>query len=326
MNLSAARQRRVDKLRARLDHLALTAGIETRTDANETALWARSLEDIDATLYETKYPEFKGTLFVPVRTVHEGADEYTYRMLDTVGQAELATSWSDDASLVDLKSTETSQKMASYRIDYAYSVQDLRRAALANLPLEQTKAMMARKAIARKIDHVIFHGESAKGIKGLANANNVNTVSPITGSWDDPAEPEEMLDDVLKLVTAPFADSYEIEQLDSVLFATAQFQRLSTTRLGTVSEITVLEFLKKNCPWIKNWESSFQLNTADNAGTGPRIVAYRKDPEVLEALVGPEFEQRPVQERGWTFRIPCHGRCGGVVVRYPGAMRFMDGC
>jgi hypothetical protein len=89
--------------------------------------------------------------------------------------------------------------------------------------------------------------------------------------------------------------------------------------------MTVLDMLKKANPGVAFY-SSFRLETADVAGTGPRIVAYTADSEKLEGLVPVEFEVLPAVDQGGQFEVKVMGRFGGVAIRYPGSVNYMDDC
>ena len=52
----------------------------------------------------------------------------------------------------------------------------------------------------------------------------------------------------------------------------------------------------------------------------------RADRRTLEGLVPVRWETFPPEIRGLTYRAECHLRVGGVIFRYPGAWRRMDGC
>jgi hypothetical protein len=83
-------------------------------------------------------------------------------------------------------------------------------------------------------------------------------------------------------------------------------------------------FLNSN-PFIRNIDQWHKLNEADAAGTGPRVVAYLRNPEVLELEIPQDFEQFAPERRNLEFIVNCHARCGGVLVYQPLAMAFMDG-
>ena len=55
------------------------------------------------------------------------------------------------------------------------------------------------------------------------------------------------------------------------------------------------------------------MDFADAAGTGPRMLTYQRDPEILELIIPQDFEQFPPQARNLAFVVPCHARIGGVV-------------
>lgn len=85
------------------------------------------------------------------------------------------------------------------------------------------------------------------------------------------------------------------------------------------------DFIAAN-PWVTEIEAWDQLALADAAGTGPRIVAYHKDPEVLSLEIPQEYEQLPPQPVSLSFVINTHARCAGVLIPFPLGVAYMDGC
>jgi hypothetical protein len=55
------------------------------------------------------------------------------------------------------------------------------------------------------------------------------------------------------------------------------------------------------------------------------VVAYLRNPEVLELEIPQDFEQFAPERRNLEFIVNCHARCGGVLVYQPLAMAYMDG-
>lgn len=302
------------------------AAQELRLDANETAAFARQLEDIDAQLYRVVYPENKGTLLVPVRgNINPGADEYTYRSMDRAGRAKRRANHSTDYPRVDIQGREDSQRIENYGASYGYSFQDMRRARMLNMPVDAERAFAARAAVDTTIDEVICVGDSEIGVTGFANNADVALVTPTTGSWLT-ATADQILADLQKMERAILTDSKEAERPDTLAIAPSRYAVISTKPLGTNSDKTILDFYLKNSQGVRNVESWHRLETADAGGTGPRLVMYRRDPAKLEALVPILFEQFPPEQRGMDILVNCEGRCGGVVWRYPGSGRYMDGC
>lgn len=302
----------------------LRRDMERRYDANETAAFARQLEDIDATIYRKLYPELKGTLLVPVKSdISPGAEDYTYRVFDFVGQSKVITNYADDLSRVDVQGREVTNKLFGHGAAYGYSLQDLRRSALLSVSLDTERAMAAREVIARKNDTIIAFGESTVGVKGALNNADVTLVTPATGTWST-ATAEQIADDLFKMERAIISDSKGVEMSDTVALPPSLFALASTKRLPN-TETTALEFFLKKSLGVKNVEHWYPLETA-GASSVARIWMYRRDPMKLQALLPLEFNQLAPEPKNLAFVINCDSRAGGTIYRYPGSARYMDGC
>lgn len=293
-------------------------------DANETMSFARSLEAIDATLYRVQYPEFLGTKLVPViGGIPGGAAEYTYRYADEVGRARVSANLSNDAPRVDVVGGEVTSPIVSITDAYGFSVQDGRASALTGIPLEQERALTARRAIARAVNDLILLGDTAVGVVGLYKSSAVQTVSVVTGTWSS-ATAEQMLGDLLALEREVITDTKGIERPDVLAMPPSLYARASTARLSN-TETTALQFFLKNSLSVKSVEVDPLLETA-GASSVARLVVYTRSPEKVGAILPIEFEQLAPEAQGFEFIINCHARCGGTVIRYPGSMAYMDGC
>ncbi len=241
-----------------------------------------------------------------------------------IGQAKRSANYSDDAPRADLFGFEVETKMHSYRVAYGYSIQDMRAAAMANLPLEVRRAAAARAVLMRKLDSLLWIGDSQVNTTGLANNALVTPTAVITGTWVGGSTTAlQMLADAQKLVSAPTNGSLGVEKADTLVLPVTRYQAISQTFIGNDLNKTVLDLLLKANPGLKVYQS-YVLETADVAGTGPRAVAFANDPEKLEGLVSVEFEQFAPIAKNMSFSIDCHMRCGGVAVRYPGSVAYMD--
>ena len=96
------------------------------------------------------------------------------------------------------------------------------------------------------------------------------------------------------------------------------------TRRDDINGETLLNIFLANDPWINNVFMSEKLETL-GAGPSKRIVAYRRSPEILEALHPQEFEQFPPQWENLKVKTLCQGRTGGTVVYRPKSIVYADG-
>ncbi len=305
--------------------LAIFCSGDERRDANETAIFARQLEYIYTTTYDVKYPEFKARTFIPLdSSVPTGAETYTYRQFDQIGAAKLIANYADDLPDVTVFGKEFTGHCRSLGSSYTYSVQEVRRAAMANYPLDANLAKVARRTIEALHDKIAAFGDASALLGGFLNNANVPIIAPITGSWDT-ATPDQIIADMNKLVNSIPIATNGIHIPDTLLLDIASFTKLASTPRSTVSDTTILAWYLANSPFIRNIDHWYLLDLADTDLDGPRAVAYQRSPEVLGMVVPQEFEQFPPQMENLAFRIPCHSRSGGVKMTYPLACAYMDG-
>lgn len=313
--------------------LGIKSGDLDRLDDNATALFADQLRQIESTLYKTIYPDLKAQQFVPFMTnINRGVEQFGYYILDKVGIAKLIKNYANELEDVGIKIDREFVKIEGVGVKYSWSIQDVYSAAYANLPLTTEKADMARMAVAEKIDDMAVKGETDVDMYGITNHPSVSLITPSTGSWlssdgSVSATGLQMIADIQIGINTVNAKSKKALKVTTCVLPPTHLQALGQTLISSngITAITALEVLRKIFPGVTfdEWDV---LDTADAAGTGPRILFYHKSPMVLSLPVPIVFEQLPPQAQGFMFEVPCHGRVGGIVVRYPMAMGYMDGC
>jgi len=312
-----------------IDHSWLQAEMARRgqrLDAGETAALARQLEHIFAQTYDIKYSELKARRFIPVDTsVDPGAEYYTYRQWDQMGMAKIIANYADDLPRVDALAKEFPAPIKSLGAAYGFSIQDMRRSAMADSQLDSRKAATVRRAHEQAVDQIAAIGDSDAGLGGFTNNANVPLVTPDNAPWST-ATPLEIVADVNKLLNAIVTATLETFEPDTLLLDTASFQIINSRPMSSTgdSDKTILRFLLDNNPFLSNIDQWARLTTA-GAGSTTRLVGYKRSDEVLALVIPQEFEQFAPQARNLEFVIPTHSRIGGVSVRYPLAMAYMDG-
>jgi hypothetical protein len=295
------------------------------TDASETMTFARALETVSNRVYEKQYPEFKGRSFVPFSAEGGDASEFiTFRMWDSFFMSKVVANYATDFPSVSASATEVTMKYYDIGDSYHYSVTDLRQAARAGVPLVERLQMAARKGIEWGIDEAVAVGCPQTNSYGLLNNPNVSLLSVTNGTWAS-ATGEQMLDDLNSIVTQMITNSYELYRPDTILMSTAAFRKVSTKLLSATNSSgdTVLTAFQRQNPDI-TVESWTKLNTANAAGTNGRIVAYKRDPSVVEFIVGKEFEIFPPTQQGLVLTYPCMARMAGVAVHVPPGICYVD--
>lgn len=302
-----------------------------RIDANETAMFARSLEHIFAELYEVEYPDLKARALIPVKAAHPGAESHTFREVEKFGQAKIVHNYSTDFPSAEVQGREFTQGIRSIGSSYQYSIQDMRAASLSGFPLEAQKAIAAREVIEFLLDDLALNGDANTGLKGwnsLAGSfNPVTKGTQVSGTTWLTATPDEILKDVRDLFKSVPENTKQKHRANTLVLDSASYNHIAFTERGGAasgSSQTLLTYIQANVPDLKSVEVWTKLDHA-GATNKSRIFAYDRSPRVIYQVIPQDFEQFPPQARGLAFVVNCHLRWGGVVSPYPKAVSYMDG-
>lgn len=301
----------------------------TRLDSGETVFFARELEHIKTKSYDTKFAELRARELIPVSgDAGPGAESITYRTYTNLGVAKLISNYANDLPRADVKGQEFTSPVRSLGSSYGYNLQEIRAAKMTNKPLEQRRANSAKRAVLQLENSIAFNGDTEHGLGGFLTNPNITVVSVPVGvsGFTDWARktPDEILKDLNAVANTPFNVTKGVEVADTLLLPLAQYTLVASTARSNNSDTTILEYFKKNNPFIK--EVTY-LNEMKGAGAGAvdAMLAYRRDPDALTLEVPQDFEQLPVEPRGMEFVVDCHSRIGGVIVYYPLSIARGDG-
>ncbi|HEU4402342.1 MAG TPA: major capsid family protein, partial [Candidatus Polarisedimenticolia bacterium] len=212
---------------------------------------------------------------------------------------------------------------------YGYSVQDIRRANMAGVPLEQRKANAARKANDQLTNSIAWFGDDTHGLQGLLYNANVTKAAATNGGWLS-ATADHIIQDVNVAIGNMISTTKGVETPDTVAIATKQFAHISSTPRTTGTDTTILEFLRRVWPGINfisvpEFEALAIVPSTGLAGPTDVMLIYRRSPDKLTLEIPQPYEQFPAQERNLNFVVPTHSRTGGVIVYYPLSVSVIDG-
>jgi hypothetical protein len=324
---------------------ALQALTGQRFDVADTAVFLRQITQIYEQTYDIKYADLKARKFIPVDSrVNPGADSFVWRQFDRRGVAHVVNNYADDFPNAEVVGKEYQTRVLSAGVSYQYTLQDLRAASMAGFPLETRKANTARRVMEELIENVACTGmvntnapvnaNDTIPIYGLTNFPNIlqgGTGGYTTLNWLAPTTTvAQVLADVNALQKTIFDTSLGVHTPTTLLLPTKIYSYLATTpRSPTFTEDTMLQYILKQSPWLKEIDFWAPLDTAglkqDTVTIGPRIMLYEKNAENLQLVIPQEFEQLPPQMIKMSFVVPCHSRFAGVTVRYPKSIAYLDG-
>ena len=290
----------------------------------------RQKTHIESGVNATVYPEIQYPSLIPVDTsAHPFAKSVTYYSSDKFGRANWINGNSDDIPLAgtELAQHETMVHMAG--VGYAYGYEEINQAQLFGVNLKADDAAAARRAYEEMVDRVALLGDTAKGFEGLINNSTVSAEAAVTGTWGTATE-DQILDDVNAAILGVSVDTNYTSMANTLLMPYSKMNQLSTTRLGDTS-MSLMAFLKKNNTYTAMSGQQLSIRAIrglDTAGAGStaRMVAYRRDPQVLKLHIPMPHRFLPVHQDGpLNFVVPGVFRLGGLDIRRPAEVRYVDG-
>jgi len=293
---------------------------------------------IETEVYRIKYPEIQYPNLIPIDTsAGEWARTIEFTSIDTVGKADWFDADANDMPRADINMQKFNQSVHMAGIGYGYNLDELGYAQRVRMDLSAERATAARRAYEEFMEGIALIGDTRKGWLGLINQTAVTaTTAPADGTGSATTFASKTGDQIARDVNASLSiintTSLGVELADTILLPLDQYNLLSTKRLGTNGEsITVMEWIMKHNVYTAQTGQPLtirvvrQLSTAGGSSSA-RLVAYRRDPGVIKLHMPMTYRFLPVWQTGpMRFDIPGVFRTGGVDIRRPNAMRYLDG-
>lgn len=287
---------------------------------------------VETTVNETVYPDIQYPALIPVDTsAHPFAQTVTYYSSDKFGKAAWINGNADDIPLAGTELTEFKASVYTAAIGYGWGWEEIQVAMMLGRNLPADDAQAARRAYEEMVDGVALRGSAEKNFSGLINYPGVTAGGATYGDWDGTGTTEDqILADVNEGILGIATDTLYTSVADTLLMSPAKLNSLATRRLGDTS-LTVLEFLRKNNTYTAMTGQPLTirgvrgLETA-GAGVTQRMIAYRRDPQVLKLHIPMPHRFLPVYQDGplhWV--VPGVFRLGGLDIRRPKEVRYVDG-
>lgn len=292
---------------------------------------------IEPEVYRIQYPDVQYPLLVPVDdSANEWAKSVTFFSMDKVGQADWFNHMATDMRLADVVRDKHEQGVEMAGIGYRYTLEELGQAMMIpGMNLTPEKAEASRRAYEEFVDGVAIVGSASKGWTGLANDAGVTRVDAAndgTGPsrlWTAKTA-DQIIRDVNDALTGVYTASLTVEMADTILLPISALTTLATKRIDNTT-MTVMQYIALYNVYTMQTGQPLVirgvrgLESAGSGGVG-RMVVYRRDPRVLKMHIPMRHRFLPVWQTGpLTFDVPGIFRLGGVEIRRPGAVRYVDG-
>lgn len=308
-------------------------------DAQQSALsfLVQQLSIIEPEVYRIKYPDVQYPALIPVDTSgNEWAKSITFFSMDQVGRAAWFHHTALDVPVADISRAKFEQGIEMAAIGYRYTLEELGQATSTMPPLNLTseRAAAANRAYQDFVDDVALRGDTQKGWEGLINSTGITAVfPPADGTGASPyfatKTPAQIMRDFNSILTSIFTTTLTVEMADTVLLPLDELITLSEIQMPNINQ-TMLEWIQAHNMYTFQTGQPLTikgvrgLESAGDGGTG-RMIAYRRDPQVLKLHIPMPHRFLPVWQRGpMTFDVPGIFRLGGVEIRRPASFRYLD--
>jgi len=293
-------------------------------DAEGTVFFKRQLEYVKRETYDQVYADLAYRALFPVTNeTPEGATSIVWRSWDRVGMAKVINAYAKDLPRVDKHAKENTSPIRTVADSFGYSVDEIASAQMVGMNLSADKGEVARRAVEELQNHIAFYGDDESGLPGLLNNANIPRGDVPDGAGGTPQWSTKTGKEIAADINDACNDMFELtkqkERPDTLAVPTAQWALINSTDYKAESEKTIAQYIVQNNPFINSIESIIPVNELKGAGTAgvDIFVLYKRDPSKLEMEIPLEFMIMDEQIVGLEYTVPCRGRFGGLIVRYP---------
>lgn len=287
---------------------------------------------VETSVYEIRYPDIQYPQLIPVdNSAHPFAKTVTYFSSDKAGLAGWINGNADDIPMADVEMTQFETPVYTAGIGYGYGWEEINQAQMLGMNLASDKANAARRASEEMIDRISLEGDTTKGMEGLFDNSAVTATGAVNGDWTGGVTtPDEIIQDINAALTNVQVATNNIVLADTLLLPFASWNYIASRRL-TDTSMTILEFVRLNNVYTATTGQPLTIRAErnlDDAGisSDARMIAYRRDPEVLKLHIPMTHRFLPVWQSGpLRWDIPGVMRLGGLDIRLPNEISYVDG-
>jgi len=284
---------------------------------------------VETNVYKMRYPAIQYPGLIPVdTTANPWATSVTYYSQDQAGQAAWVNGMARDIPYADTAMQAFNTPVSMAAIGYRYSLEEVSQAAMLNRALTDDKASAARLAYEQFVDKVALYGDTTKGFQGLLNSTAVPVVAA-AASWVGLTS-DKILADLNGMITGVFTATNTVALADTILLPWERYNYIASTPRSDSSDVTILQYFLQNNVYTAQTGQPIMVRgvlglSTIGAGGKPRAVAYRRSPDVLKLHIPMPHRFLPVQIILLDYVVPGIFRLGGLDIRLPKEITYLDG-
>lgn len=294
-------------------------------DTQFTAFLEQQLRQVVTKTYDRLFVELDARQHIPIRSdIAPGAMAWAYDSFDQRGLAKFLSAAGEDIPLADISVDRTTFPIKSIVSGYGWTMEELMAAQFAGVPINERKAVAARRAIAELEHSILLSGSPNEGLPGFLTNPSVPLMTVPNGSWlNVGTTADQMVADLNAMADSAWINTKRVHRADTILLPLAQYRVIQEARLPN-TQTTVREFFLQTNGFVRSILPLTELATA-GPSSAPRAIAYAKSEENLSGVVPVPFQQMEPQQAGFRYVIPVWSRQGGTVFYRPFSAVYADG-
>jgi hypothetical protein len=314
--------------------------MKTKTFDSTLAYFVNQLDNLDRKLYEPLYNVTWGR-DINLRTGISMANESTSFIRSNIGgvgtQNAQGKPWiSPNTTTLPGVSVNGERVVLPLRLlgqEISYTSVELERSQLIGQPIDTQKFEAMNIMYQMNTDEMVYVGDTGVGATGLVNSSLVTSGAVANGTAGTPTwvtkTPDEILKDVNDMVTAAWTASGFAVCPDKVLLPPAQFAYISSQKVSTAGNVSILQFLEDNSISLRINGRKLEIQplkwlTGRGAAGADRMVAYTNQEDKVRFPMVPVRRETPYY-LGIKFNAPYIWAFGEVEFPYPETVIYRDG-
>ena len=288
-------------------------------------------------VYALRYPDVDFATFVPVSPPPEGNQQWAtgieHYSSDMVGTMIQISPQTTELPMVDLTHDQHLVRVAEWGASIGYNWFEMQQALMVG-----DTAMMSKKeaALRRAYDqthwNLVMKGRTDLGWNGLIN-NSAVTSTDASAEWSGRTA-SSILQEINEQIEGVYTSTNTVDMADTMYLPVGVQSVLSSKFIDSTSDSLMSMIIRNNVYTMKTGQPlrilelrglEDALTTAVN-GSKKRAIFFRNSIDVLEYhLIMPLTLYELYRTGSFHWVIPAITRTGGLEVKLPSSMRYLDG-
>ena len=217
--------------------------------------------------------------------------------------------------------------------EITYTSVELERSQLTGQPIDTQKIDAMNTLYQMNTDQMVYIGASEVSATGLLNSSLVTASGVANGISGSPLwinkTPDEILKDVNTLLTAAWAAAAYAVCPSKLLLPPAQFGYISSQKVSSAGNVSILKFLQENCISLNINGSMLDIQPVKwlvgrGASATDRMCVYTNSEDRVRFPMVP-VRRETAYYQGIRYTAPYLWAFGEMEIVYPETIRYADG-